>query len=146
MMTLGRMTATARKPALAAIFAAALAACHFEPKVEENAVPRPEEYREQIESFVRNQLTDPTGIRNAFISTPALRPVAANTMRYVVCIKYDAKDNNEPRRYAAKEIAAIFYDRRVQQFTGATPALCSQVAYQPYPELQKLCREVVCPR
>ena len=47
-----------------AILAAALvAACRFEPKIEENAVPRPEDYKEQIEAFVRDGLTDPTGIR-----------------------------------------------------------------------------------
>ncbi len=131
---------------LLAIGAAALTACHYQPKIEANAVPLPEEYKEQIETYVRNQLADPTGIRNAFMSQPTLRPVSANTMRYVVCFKYEAKDNNDRRRYSgSKEYAAIFYDRRVQQFTGATPELCGQAAYQPYLELQKLCRELKCP-
>ena len=134
-----------RNFALAAGLAAALAGCYSEPKIEENAVPRPEEYKDRIATFVRNALTDPTGIRNAFISVPALRPVA-NATRYVVCIKYDAKDNADPRRYAgSKEFAAIFYDRRISQFVAGTPELCGQAAYQPFPELQKLCREVVCP-
>lgn len=125
---------------------AALAACHYEPKVEENAVPRPDEYKDQIEAFVRTGLTDPTGIRNAFISQPALRTVNAGTTRYVVCFKYEAKDNSDPRRYAgSKEFAAIFYDRRLSQFLAATPDLCGQAAYQPYLELQKLCREIKCP-
>lgn len=135
-----------RNFALAASLAAALAGCYSEPKIEENAVPQPEEYRDQIQAFVRNELTDPTGIRNAFISVPALRPVA-NATRYVVCFKYDAKDNGDTRRYAgSKEFAAIFYDRRISQFLPGTPDLCGQAAYQPFLELQKLCREVRCPR
>jgi hypothetical protein len=132
-------------PALA--FAAALAACHYEPKVEENALPRPEEYKEYFEDYVRNERTDPTGIRDASISTPALRTVAPNTVRYVICVKYTAKDNSDTRRYdQPKALAAIFYDRRVTQYTGATPELCGQAVYQPFPELQRLCREKICPR
>ncbi len=139
--------AAARKAIAVLTLAIALAACRYEPKVEPNAVPRPEEYKEYIQDYVRDRLTDPTAIRNALISVPALRPVAANTMRYVVCFKYDAKDSSDPRRYAGpKEVAAIFFDRRVQQYTGATPELCGQAAYQPFPELEKLCREKVCPR
>jgi hypothetical protein len=131
---------------LTAGLAAALAACHYEPKVEENAVPRPEEYKEPIQDYVRSVLTDPTGIRNAFISVPALRTVGRDTMRYVDCFKYDGKDNADPRRYAStKEVAAVFFDRRIQQFAPATPELCGQAAYQPYPELERLCREKVCP-
>jgi hypothetical protein len=127
--------------------ATALAACHYEPKIEENAVPRPEEYKEVIQDYVREQLTDPTGVRNAFISVPAIRTVAPNTARYVLCFKFDAKDNSDPRRYSGqKEVAAIFYDGRINQYTGATPELCGQASYQPFPELQKLCRERVCPR
>ena len=135
-----------RATVLLVVWAVLLAGCHYEPKIEENAVPRPEEYKEQIESFVRNQLADPTGIRGAFISQPALRPVSQNTMRYVICFKYDARDNADRRRYSGvKEFAAIFYDRRIQQFAAATPEFCGQAAYQPYPEVQKLCREIKCP-
>ena len=138
---------TTPKVLLAAGVIAALTACHYEPKVEENAVPRPEEYKEYIQDYVRNERADPTGIRDAFIATPALRTVAPNTVRYVVCFKYTAKNDSDTRRYdRPKEIAAIFYDRRVQQYTGPTPELCGQAAYQPFPELQKLCREAVCPR
>ena len=140
---------TSRAPrlltALGAI--AALAACHYQPKVEENALPRPEEYKEYFRDYVRNERTDPTGIRDAAISAPALRTVAPNTMRYVVCFRYTAKDNNDTRRYdQPKTVAAIFYDRRVAQYTGPTPELCGQAVYQPFPELQKVCREATCPR
>ncbi len=136
---------SAAKVVLAAGFAAVLAACHYQPKLEENGLPRPEDYKERIEDFVREQLADPTGIRNAFISEPALRPVGRSVVRFVVCFKFDGKDNSDSRRYAAtKEFAAVFYDRRISQFNPATPELCGQAAYQPYVELQKLCREKKC--
>src|SRR5262245_2561113 len=126
--------------------AAVAAACHYEPQVDANAVPRPEEYKEYIQDYVRNQLTDPTAIRDALISVPTLRAVAPNTSRYVVCFRYNAKDNSDQRRYSGiKEVAAIFYDRRIQQYTGPTPELCGQAAYEPFPELQRLCREKICP-
>ena len=146
-MSDGGTRSAAPKVLLAAGAIAALAACHYTPPVEENAVPRPEEYKDYIQDYVRGERTDPTGIRDAFISTPVLRTVAPNTVRYVVCFKYTAKNDSDTRRYdRPKEIAAIFYDRRVQQYTGPTPELCGQAAYQPFPELQKLCREAVCPR
>ena len=141
------MAAAPTKVLVAAAVAAALAACHYEPKIEPNALPRAEEYNEYIQDFVRERLSDPTGIRNAFIAEPALRPVGRDTQRYVICFKYEGKDDTNPRQYAgSKEFAAIFYDRRVQQFAPATPELCGQAAYRPYPELQRLCREKVCPR
>ena len=128
------------------LVAAATAACHYEPKVEANAVPRPDEYKEVIQDYVRAQFTDPTGIRNAFISVPVLRTVASATPRYVVCFKFEAKDNETHRYSGQKEIAAIFYDGRINQYTGSTPELCGQASYQPFTELQKLCREKICPR
>ena len=132
---------------LAAGCTAALAACHTAPTVEENAVPRPDEYKDAILDYVRNERTDPTGIRDAFISTPALRPVGRDVSRYVICFRYTAKDNGDARRYdRPKEIAAVFYDRRISQFIPPTPELCGQAAYEPFPELQRLCREKVCPR
>ena len=133
------------KVLIAAGAIAAVAACHYEPKVEENAVPRPEEYKEYLQDYVRNERTDPTGIRDAAISTPALRTVAPNTIRYVICFRYTAKDNGDTRRYdAPKTVAAIFYDRRVAQYTGPTEP-CGWPSTS-VPELQKICREAVCPR
>jgi hypothetical protein len=146
-MTSDTTKAVLHKAILAACAAAVLAACHYAPKEEENAVPRTDEYKERIQTFVRNQLTDPTGIRDAFITEPMLRPVGRNTTRYVVCFKFNPKDNNDARRYAGtKEVAAIFYNGRISQFTGAAPELCGNAPYQPYPELQALCREIVCQR
>lgn len=132
---------------LAACCLALLAACHATPVVEENAVPRPEEYKDAIQDYVRNERTDPTGIRDAFISAPALRPVGRDVTRYVICFRYTAKSNSDAGRYdAPEEVAAVFYDRRISQFVAPTPELCGQAAYQPFPELQQLCRERICRR
>src|SRR3954462_8505712 len=50
----------------------------------------PEKYREEILAYQRSFLNDPTGIRNAGISQPALRKVGS-VERYVVCVRFDAK-------------------------------------------------------
>ena len=140
-----------RAPALRGLLAAgclvALAGCDAAPKVEENALPRTEEYKEAILDYVRSERTDPTGIRDASISVPALRTVSRDVTRYAVCFRYTAKSNSDTRRYdAPKEIAAVFYNGRISQFVAATPDLCGQAAYQPFPEMQRLCREKICPR
>ena len=50
----------------------------------------PENYRAEILAYQRSYLNDPSGIRSAAISQPALRKVA-NVERYVACVRFDAK-------------------------------------------------------
>jgi hypothetical protein len=128
--------------------AALLAGCaaQEEKKVEENLYPQG--YRAEILDYLHKQLPDPTGIRDAFVSDPTLVTVGA-TQRYVACLRFDPKDapnkKGEPARYAGlREMAVYYYAGRMTQMVNATPALCGKAAYQPFPELTKLCREAVC--
>src|SRR5436305_14416280 len=50
----------------------------------------PEKYREEILAYQRSFLNDPTGIRTAGISQPALRKVGS-VERYVACVRFNAK-------------------------------------------------------
>jgi hypothetical protein len=133
-----------RHPAavLAGILAVVLCACaeHAEPKVEENVVPT--DYKAEILKQMRFHVDDPEGIRDAFIAEPALRPYGT-VSRYIVCVRFNAR-NNEGRYLGSKDMAAFYYAGRITRIVDADRELCANSAYQPFPELQKLCRELVC--
>lgn len=96
----------------------------------------PTNYKSNILAAMHAYLNDPTGIHDAVISEPALKSIG-NTMRYVVCLKFDPKKNAS--EYAGvKEIAAAFLLGRFDQFVEIAHDLCAGVAYMPFPELQKL--------
>src|SRR5688500_1083998 len=50
----------------------------------------PDKYRAEILAYQRSYLNDPTGIRSAAISQPALRRVGS-VERYVSCVRFNAK-------------------------------------------------------
>ena len=50
----------------------------------------PEQYRAEILAYQRSYLNDPTGIRSAGISRPALKNVGVGD-RYVACVRFNAK-------------------------------------------------------
>jgi hypothetical protein len=127
---------------VAALLAVALCACAStaERKPEENIVPT--DYKPDLLRQLRLLVIDPAGIRDAYIAEPALRPYGSAS-RYVVCIRYNAKDN-DGRYEGNKEKAAFYYAGRMTQIVDATREMCGSAAYQPFPELEKLCRELVC--
>jgi hypothetical protein len=117
-----------------------------EKKVEENLYPQG--YRTEIIEYLHKELPDPSGIRDAFVSEPALVTVGTG-QRYVACLRFDPKEaptkKGEPAKYAGlREMAVYYYAGRMTQMVKATPALCGKAAYQPFMELTKLCREAVC--
>ena len=64
-------------------------------------------------------LNDPTGIRDAGISEPAIKPVGG-IQRYVVCVRFNGKKRGN--EYAGvKEVAAVFLVGRFDRFVEKTP-------------------------
>ena len=97
----------------------------------------PEKYREEILAYQRSYLNDPTGIRSAAISQPALRKVGS-VERYVVCVRFNAKAPSGG--YAGvREHLAIFLAGKLDQM-GPTREECKDAAYEPFPELERLVR------
>lgn len=109
----------------------------------------PTNYKTDILAAMHVYLNDPTGIRDAGISVPALQPVGG-AKRYVVCLRYNAKTRFDAKKGSAdyagmKETAAVFVDGRFDRFvekTGEQTALeqCAGATYTPFPELEKLSR------
>jgi hypothetical protein len=132
----------ARKTLPALAFAVAVCSCATtsEPKPEENVFPA--DYRASILQQLHRQLDDPTNIRDAYIAEPVVKTYAV-TPRYVVCLRFNAKDRSGQYQ-GSKDLAAVYYAGKITQIVDATPELCANSLYRQFPELEKLCREAVC--
>jgi hypothetical protein len=96
----------------------------------------PANYKSDILGAMHAYLNNPTGIRDAALSEPAIKTLSGTT-RYMACLKFNPKKNATD--YAGiKEIAAVFLAGRFDQFVESTKEICAGVTYAPFPELQKL--------
>jgi hypothetical protein len=98
----------------------------------------PANYKSDVLAGMHAYLNDPSGIRDAAIAQPMLKPTANGT-RYVVCLRFDGKQANG--MYAGdKQIAAEFRSGRLDDFldTAASREPCAVAAYEPFPELEQL--------
>jgi hypothetical protein len=97
----------------------------------------PEKYRTEILAYQRSYLNDPTGIRSAAISQPALRKVSS-VERYVVCVRLNAKSPSGGY-VGVREHLAIFLAGKLEQM-GPTREQCKDATYEPFPDLERLTR------
>lgn len=128
---------------LAVAFAATLAACSSfrgASTVEGADVNSfPANYKSELLAFLQTYLNDPTNVRDAQIAEPAIRSIGSSE-RYVVCLKYNAK-NGEGRYLGLKDSMAVYLRGRFNQFVNATGGeTCKTAVYQPFPELESLKR------
>jgi hypothetical protein len=133
------------KPYLTRIFALAgaavmLAACTYDPNKEPDPNIFPTGYKNEILITLQQTLEDPTNVKNAFISEPVLMPVATSqSLRYVVCVRSNSRDQMHLAYLGIKDRIAYFYAGHLTQLIDATPEQCGKAAYQPWPELEKVC-------
>jgi len=100
----------------------------------------PQDYKQDILAFLRTYLNDPSNVRDAAVSQPALKTVGPGE-RYVACVRYNAR--NSDRKYMGdKTGAAIYVSGKLDQFFDGPRVkdICGDAAYVPFPELQKLQR------
>jgi hypothetical protein len=91
-----------------------------------------------IVALMRTYLNDPTGVRDAFVSEPALRTVE-NSDRYTVCLRYNARKSGG--QYAgSKDSLVLFRDGRLDRIVDNAPGQCKDATYQPFHELEQLAR------
>ena len=109
---------------------------------EENPNVFPADYKNEILLTMTNTLEDPTNIRDAFISEPALRQ-AGKEERYVVCVRSDSRNANKQYTGSMDRIG-YFYAGHLNQLIDATKEQCGNAAYKPFPELEKLCQAKKC--
>ncbi len=128
-----------RNPWPAFVVALALGACaglggQKAEVVDENVYPK--NYRSAIVDQLRLQLTDPKGIREAFLAEPTLKAHGEVT-RYIACLRFNAKGARGEYQ-GSKEYAAFFFTGGLTQIAVVSDDLCKNSAYQPFPELERL--------
>ena len=106
---------------LSAVFlAVALAGCASgrsrelrEEREARNNVP-PDNYRADILAGLHSYLSDPTHIRDAYISDPSLRRIG-RLDRYAACVRFNAR-NSDGRYVGSRDVLAVFVAGRFDQF------------------------------
>jgi hypothetical protein len=97
------------------------------------ASPRPE-----ILAFLRTYLNDPSNIRSAFVSEPALMTVGS-TQRYGMCLRFDARKSGGEYE-GSRDRVVYFLAGKLDTMVEARRGECKDAVYQPFPELEKLTR------
>ncbi|MHC1949535.1 hypothetical protein IF803_34925 [Bradyrhizobium sp. UFLA06-06] len=100
--------------------------------------PLPDRYRDQILAFMRTYLNNPVGVREAVIAEPAQRTIGGR-LRYVVCLRYSAKDTDGNYR-PARERGVLFVDGRLDRILDNPAEPCAGASYAAFPELEKMSR------
>lgn len=98
----------------------------------------PVNYKPDIQAFLRTYLNDPTKIRGAFISEPALMQIGG-VQRYVSCLKFNARKSNGEYE-GSKDRLVLFLSGRLDTMVMAKPDQCAKAVYQPFPEIERLTR------
>ena len=101
----------------------------------------PQGYRQDLLAFLRSYINDPTQIRDASVSQPQLRYIGPGD-RYVACVRYNSR-NSDGKYQGSKDGAAVYVAGKLDRFFD-TPRdvreLCKEVAFAPFPELERLTR------
>jgi hypothetical protein len=122
------------------LIAAALAACAGGPRVEtkggESVNIYPDNYKAEVLAFLRNYLNDLSGIREAGITVPAVRPVGG-IERYALCVRFSARTPGASA--SGRDYLAIFLAGKLDQMAPSREQ-CGGATYEPFPELERLRR------
>src|SRR2546421_12084766 len=97
----------------------------------------PDNYRAEILAYQRSYLNDPSGIRSAAITQPALRKIGS-IERYIACVRFNAKAAGGTYS-GVREYLAIFVAGKLDQMP-VTREECKDATYEPFPELERLRR------
>jgi hypothetical protein len=96
----------------------------------------PANYKSDILAAMHAYLNNPSGIRDAAISEPALKS-SGTVNRYIACLRFTPK-KNVSEYGATREIAAVFMAGRLDRFIDLPKTECTGVTYAAFPELQSL--------
>jgi len=99
----------------------------------------PADYRTELVAYLRTYLNDPTGIREAAISEPALKPVGAGD-RYVVCVRFNPKRGGGGGYAGLKDHLVIYAGGKLDRYLEAAGESCKDAVYAAFPELERLTR------
>ena len=102
----------------------------------------PSDYKGELLAYLRNFLNDPSNVRSAFISPPALTRIQSEE-RYLSCVRFDARSTTGSYR-GSRDHLAVFFGGKLEYFVELRPEArderCGSAAYEPFPELERLGR------
>ena len=100
----------------------------------------PAGYRPELIAYLRTYLNDPTGIREAAISEPALKSIGQGD-RFVSCVRFDAKKAGGGYS-GVRDHAVIYVGGKLDRFVDKGPLVepCRSAAYAAFPELEQVTR------
>jgi hypothetical protein len=113
----------------------------------------PDRYRADILAALHTYVSDPTGIRDAYVSDPTVSPIGRQN-RYAACVRFNAR-NSDGRYVGSRDVLAVFAAGRFDQFIDeSTPfgptneanastfvkETCGAAEYKRFPELEALRR------
>jgi hypothetical protein len=104
-----------------------------------NTTPPGPNYKAEVVAFMRTYLNDPTGVKDAFISEPALRTLE-NIDRYSLCLRYTAHKGPGQPYAPSKDSLVLFREGRLDRIIDTAKEACKDAAYQPFRELEQLKR------
>ena len=104
-----------------------------------NTTPPGPSYKAEVVAFMRTYLNDPTGVKDAFISEPALRSLES-VDRYSLCLRYTARKGPGQPYAASKDSLVLFREGRLDRIIDTAKEACKDAAYQPFHELEQLKR------
>jgi hypothetical protein len=81
----------------------------------------PDNYRADILAGLHTYLSDPTHIRDAYVSEPSLQPIGRQK-RYAVCVRFNAR-NSDGRYVGSRDVLAVFAGGRFDQFIDESTQL-----------------------
>ena len=97
----------------------------------------PDNYRTDILAGLHSYLSDPTHIRDAYLSQPSLQPLGRQN-RYVACVRFDAR-NSDGRYVGSRDVLAVFAAGRFDQFIDESTQLGPANRASPTTILKELC-------
>ena len=100
----------------------------------------PANYKSEILAYLRIYLNDPTGVRDAAIGEPALRPVHDHN-RYVVCLRFSARKPSGGAYAGVKDNMVVFVAGKLDRLLEAgARETCKDDNLVAFPELEHLAR------
>jgi hypothetical protein len=100
--------------------------------------PFPNNYKNEILSFMKTYLNNPVGVRNAVMAEPVQR-VVGGRLRYVSCLRYSARDSDGNYR-EPREHAVLYVDGRLDRIIERPGDACAGAVYAPFPALETMVR------
>jgi len=100
--------------------------------------PFPDNYRSELQAFMKTYLNNPVGVHDAAMAEPVQRTVGGR-LRYLSCLRFAPRESDGSYR-EVRERAILYVDGRLDRMVENASESCAGAVYAPFPELEKMTR------